>query len=119
MSEGIVEVRDYTIEADWFEAYCRWAQDHAVPWLQAHADVIGFWVHDGAEADVTGSDPKVSPHGQPNVCWALRWPSLEARHQGWAEIGADPAWLEVRSRHPNPDAYLHTNVRYLREVATL
>ena len=34
MSEPIVEVRDYTINADDFPAYCAWARDLAEPWLR-------------------------------------------------------------------------------------
>ena len=75
---GIVEIRDYTIEAEWFDRYKVWAET-AVPWLKAHLDVIDFWIDDGIEADLTGSDPRISPHGQPNVCWIIRWASKEER----------------------------------------
>ena len=57
---GIVEIRDYTIEAEWFERYKVWAET-AVPWLKAHLDVIDFWIDDGIEADLTGSDPRTRP----------------------------------------------------------
>ena len=57
MSEAIVEVRDYTIDSEWFEAYKQWAAEHAAPWLRENLDVIDFWVDDGHEPEVAGSDP--------------------------------------------------------------
>jgi len=117
-SNGIVEIRDYTIESDWLDAYRTWARDHAVPWLMASdLDVIDFWVDDGEEALVTGSAPSVPPNGQPNVCWIIRWPSRQAREEGYAAFTSDPGWHEVWAKHPNPKAYLQLNVRFMRSVA--
>lgn len=117
-ARGIVEIRDYTIDPAWLDAYRDWARDHAVPWLMAgDLDVIDFWVDDGNEALVGGSSPSVSPNGQPNVCWIIRWPSREARDDGYAAFIEDPGWQEVWARHPNPKAYLQTNVRFMRSVA--
>jgi hypothetical protein len=79
MSGAIVEVRDYTIDPEWFESYKVWAEDLAGPWLKNNLDVIDFWIDDGMEAEVAGSSPVVSPNGQPNVCWIIRWPSKEVR----------------------------------------
>ena len=36
MSDAIVEIRDYTFEADTFAAYKVWAEELAVPWLKAN-----------------------------------------------------------------------------------
>ena len=36
MTKEIVEVRDYTIDADWLDAYRQWATELAVPWLRQH-----------------------------------------------------------------------------------
>lgn len=116
MSDGLVEIRDYTIEPEWFDAYRVWARDHAVPWLKANLDVIDFWVDDGHEALVAGSAPSVSPNGQPNVCWIIQWPSREARDEGYAAFTQNPEWLEIWSKHPNPQAYLQTNVRFMQAV---
>ncbi|MGF1598711.1 MAG: hypothetical protein ACFCVK_17585 [Acidimicrobiales bacterium] len=116
MSEGIVEIRDYTIEPEWFEAYREWARDHAAPWLEANLDVIDFWLDDGHEAEVSGSSPVVSPNGQPNVCWIIRWPSREARDDGYTAFTRDPGWAEIWARHPNPNAYLQVNVRFMRSA---
>ena len=69
MAEGIVEIRDYTIDAEWFDAYKVWANELAAPWLSANLDLAGFWMDTGMEAEVSGSAPVVSPNGQANVCW--------------------------------------------------
>lgn len=114
MSEGIVEVRDYTIDPERFESYKEWANTLAAPWLKANLDVIDFWMDDGIEAEVGGSAPVVSPNGQPNVCWIIRWPSPEAREAEFGETMGHPEWREIFAQHPCADAYLHTNVRFMR-----
>ena len=40
MSDAIVEIRDYTIDPDWINAYKDWADTLAAPWLRANLDVI-------------------------------------------------------------------------------
>ena len=44
MSGPIVEIRDYTIEAEWLGAYRKWAEEIAAPWLKQNLDVIDFWM---------------------------------------------------------------------------
>ncbi|MGI9596925.1 MAG: hypothetical protein ACR2QK_12240 [Acidimicrobiales bacterium] len=116
MSDGIVEIRDYTIESEWFPAYREWAINDAVPWLKANLDLVDFWIDDGLESEVSGSAPVVSPNGQPNVCWVIRWPSREARDEGFQAFVDDPGWREVWAKHPRPGAYLQTNARFMRAV---
>jgi hypothetical protein len=116
MSDGIVEVRDYTIDPAWFDAYRDWARELAAPWLKANLDVIDFWCDDGQEALVSGSAPSVSPNGQPNVCWIIRWPDRRAREAGFEDFRSNPDWQAIWARHPNPDAYRQINVRFLRSV---
>lgn len=119
MSDAIVEIRDYTIEPEWFEAYRDWAHRLAAPWLKANLDVIDFWVDVGLDAEVAGSAPVESPNGQPNVCWIIRWPSREARDEGYATFVENPEWQKIWAEHPNPKAYLHTNVRFMQAVTSL
>lgn len=114
MSDSIVEIRDYTIDPAWFDAYRKWAASFAAPWLKANLDVIDFWLDDGIEAEVSGSAPVVSPNGQPNVCWVIRWPSQTARDDGWAAVLKNPEWQEIWAKHPNPDAYLQMNARFMK-----
>ena len=119
MSDAIVEIRDYTIDPEWFPAYKEWALALAAPWLKANLDVIDFWLFDGLEAEVGGSAPVVSPHGQPNVCWILRWPSKAARDQGFKAFVANPEWQEIWAKHPCPNAYLHLNARFMKAAGEL
>ena len=114
MSDAIVEIRDYTIEADWFEAYKVWANELAAPWLKANLDVIDFWMDDGIEPEVTGSAPVVSPNGQANVCWIIRWPSKAAREEQFSGIIGSQEWTDIWAQHPNENAYLHMNARFMK-----
>ncbi len=114
MSDAIVEIRDYTIEPEWFERYKVWANAEAAPWLKANLDVIEFWMDDGIEAEVGGSAPVVSPNGQPNVCWIIRWPSKAERDAQFAEKFASPEWQAIWANHPNEKAYLHMNARFMK-----
>jgi len=114
MSDAIVEVRDYTIDPEWWDAYKGWAIEHAAPWLKANLDVIDFWMDDGLEPEVTGSDPDVSKHGQANVCWIIRWPSKAERDAGMSAFVSNPEWQAVWDKHPNPNAYLQMNARFMK-----
>ena len=114
MSDAIVEIRDYTIEADWFERYKTWAEELAAPWLKANLDVIDFWMDDGMEPEVTGSAPYVSPNGQANVCWIIRWPSKADREERFGTIMENPEWQEIWAKHPNANAYLQMNARFMK-----
>lgn len=114
MSEAIVEIRDYTIEPEWFDAYKEWADRLAAPWLRANLDVIDFWLDCGIEAEVNGSAPRVSEHGQPNVCWIIRWPSKAEREAQFPRIMSSEGWRRIWAEHPNPKAYLQSNVRFMR-----
>ena len=40
MTKPIYEIRDYTIESEWFGAYKEWAKDIAAPWLIENLEVI-------------------------------------------------------------------------------
>jgi hypothetical protein len=117
MSEAIVEIRDYTIDGEWFDAYREWAERLAAPWLSANLDVIDFWLDCGLEAEVAGSAPEVPANGQPNVCWIIRWPSKAERDEQFGKIMGSAEWREIWAEHPNPNAYLQTNVRFMRSAS--
>jgi hypothetical protein len=117
MSNSIVEIRDYTIEADWFESYKKWAEELAGPWLKENLDVIDFWIDDGIKAEVEGSSPVVSPNGQPNVCWIIRWPNKETRDKEFEAFLKNSEWQEIWSKHPNENSYLQMNVRFMKSVS--
>jgi len=114
---GIVEIRDYTIDPSWFEAYKVWANELAAPWLLANLDVIDFWMDDGIEAEVTGSSPSVSNNGQANVCWIIRWPDKATRDAQFTEIMGSPEWAKIWAQHPNADSYLQMNARFMKSAA--
>ena len=73
----------------------------------------------GLEAEIAGSDADPSRHGLANVCWIIRWPDRDARDEGYRAFVRDPGWQEIWSRHPNPDAYLEINVRFMRAATDL
>ena len=117
MSEAIVEIRDYTIEPEWFAAYKAWADSLAAPWLRANLDVIDFWLDCGIEAEVNGSAPSVSENGQANVCWIIRWASKADRDARFGKVMGSVEWREIWAEHPNTNAYLQQNVRFMRAAA--
>ena len=119
MTEDLVEIRDYTIDPARFDAYREWACQLAAPWLMANLDVIDFWMDDGSEAQVTGSAPHVSPNGQANVCWIIRWPSRSVRDEGFRALERNPEWQAIWARHPCPDAYLQMNARFMKAAVDL
>ena len=119
MTQGIVEIRDYTVDPSRFEAYREWACELAAPWLMAHLDVIDFWLDDGSEAEVTGSAPYVSPNGQANVCWIIRWPNRATRDEQFGRLTGNSEWQAIWAKHPCPDAYLQMNARFMRSVGSV
>lgn len=118
MSNDLYEIRDYTIDPEWFEQYAEWARKHAAPWLAANLNVVGFWLHGGEPPVVGGSNPVVSPNGQPNVTWILRWQDRPTRDREYARAFGSDGWRAVWSKHPNPNAYLHSNARFMELLAS-
>ena len=49
MSNPIVEIRDYTIDPERFDAYKEWAKNLAGPWLKENLDLIDIWLDEGLE----------------------------------------------------------------------
>ena len=79
LKAAIYEIRDYTIEEEWFDAYVYWAENHFMPYGNERIEIIDFWVSTGEDALVEGTNPIVSPNGQPNVTWVAKYESREAR----------------------------------------
>ncbi|HAR31204.1 MAG TPA: hypothetical protein DCR65_06745 [Gammaproteobacteria bacterium] len=113
---ALYEIRDYTIDPEWFDRYVTWAREHATPWIMSNLDALGFWVHDGQPAEVAGSSPVVSPNGQPNVTWILRWPDRATRDAEFPRKFGSDSWKEVWAKHPNPDSYVHMNARFMERL---
>ena len=116
MVQAIVEVRDYTIDPEWLEPYRKWATELAVPWLRANLDLVDFWMDCGFDAEVSGTNPAPSVNGQPNVCWIIRWPSKAIRDEQFGTIMSRPEWQDIWTKHPNSDAYLQMNVRFMGRI---
>jgi len=114
MSEAFVEIRDYTIDPEWFAAYKVWASEEAAPWLKANLPVIDFWMDSGMEAEVTGTNPVVSPNGQANVCWILRWANEAERNEKMGGLANHPEWVAIWANHPNENSYLQMNARFMQ-----
>ena len=113
MTKPIYEIRDYTIESEWFDAYKEWAKDIAAPWLKENFEVIDFWMDEGEPPEVSGSNPIVSANGQPNVTWIIKWNSRETREREFPLTMSSDEWKEIWAKHPNENAYLHLNVRFM------
>ena len=116
MTQEIVEVRDYTIDPEWLEPYRQWATEVAVPWLRAHLDLVDFWMDGGFDAEMSGSYPAPPVNGQPNVCWIIRWPSKAVRDEQFGTIMSQPEWRDIWAKHPNSNAYLQMNVRFMQRI---
>ena len=112
----IYEIRDYTIEPEWFDEYVYWAENHFMPYGNDRIEIIDFWVSTGEEAIVEGTNPIVSPNGQPNITWVAKYNNREERDAFFANLDVDPDWEKVWSKHPNPDAYIHSNARFFGSV---
>lgn len=110
------EIRSYHYDPDQFEAYKKWAIDEAAPFLKANLNVVGFWLDNGADVELTGSDPIPHKHGAANVTWIIKWESEEDRAQGLKEIFSGDEWQGIFSRHPDADGYLQMEGRFADEV---
>ena len=87
-----------------------------MPYGKERIEIVDFWVSRGDEAIVEGTNPIVSPNGQPNVTWVAKYDSREDRDTFFANLDVDPEWEEVWSKHPNPDAYIHSNARFFSSI---
>ena len=59
----LYEIRDYTIEPEWFDKYVFWAENHFIPYAEKRIDIIDFWVNRGIDSEVSGTNPIISPNG--------------------------------------------------------
>jgi len=110
------EIRSYHYDPAQFEAYKKWAVEDAVPFLKANLDIVGFWVDNGREPEVSGADPSPGKHGTANITWIIRWASDEDRARGFKEVLGGPGWQEVWGRHPDADGYLQMEARFAEEI---
>ena len=107
----IYEIRDYHYLPEKFAAYKTWAEE-AVPVLKELLDVVGFYMDEGVEPEVSGSDPQRPSIGYANITWIIRWPSKAERDAQFAEVFSSPAWQAVWAKHPDPNGYVQMVSRF-------
>ncbi len=112
----IYEIRDYTIEKEWFEQYVVWVKDFFLPYAKNKINIIDFWAYDGVEAEVEGKNPVVSTNWQPKITLVAKYNNKQDREYFFASLENDPDWDKVWSNHPNPNAYIHENARFFSSI---
>ena len=110
------EIRSYHYDPTQFEEYKKWALDEAVPFLKANLDIVGFWIDNGDEPELSGSSPDTNKNGTANITWIIRWESREDRERGFKDVLGGEAWGEVWARHPDADGYIQMEARFADEV---
>ena len=110
------EIRSYHYDLTKFDSYKKWAVDEAAPFLKTNLNVVGFWLDNGNDIELAGSDPTPHKHGGANVTWIIKWESEEHRAVGFKAVFESEGWLDIWSRHPDADGYLQTEARFAEEV---
>ena len=82
----------------------------------AHAHRCDAKRDGGFDAEMSGSNPAAPVNGQPNVCWIIRWPSKAVRDEQFGAIMSQPEWRDIWKKHPNSNAYLQMNVRFMQRI---
>ena len=114
--EVLYEIRDQTIDPEWFDRYVYCAENHFIPYAKERIDIVNFWVDKGIDAEVTGTNPIVSKNGQPNITWVSRYKNKRERDAFFESLETDDEWEKVWSKHPKPDAYIHENARFFKSI---
>ena len=112
----IYEIREYIIEDQWLEKYILWAKNYFIPFAQKKIEIIEFLVDDGIGSEVEGSSPLEYPNGQPNITYIAKFKSKKERDDLFNSMGNDPEWEKVWSKHPNPNAYVHSYGKFFKSI---
>ncbi len=113
----MIEIRNYHFDPERFDEYKPWAKSLAEPCLRRHMDLIGFWLTN--DEPVVRKGPRVPDNMTPpsNITWAIRWDDMAHRERGWAELHADPEWVEAFSTVPGgKDSYFTTQRKFADEL---
>lgn len=110
------EIRCYHYDPTKFEAYKEWGVELAVPYLKAHLDLVGFWIDNGIEPELMGSDPQPNKHGSANITWIIRWDSKEARDEGHKNLFGSEGWKDLWAKHPDAGGYLQMEARFADQL---
>jgi hypothetical protein len=111
----LYEIRDYHYRPDLFEAYKAWAEE-AVPVLRANMDLVGFWIDQGIEPEVRGSNPPDAPIGYANVTWIIRWKDKADRDANFAKALQNEEWQAVWAKHPDQNGYIQMLGRFMEAM---
>ena len=103
MAGQFVEIRDYTIEPQWWDAYKKWLIDDGAPPASSGSST----------SSISGSRetwrPKfLAPIPSPpltaslKVCWVIRWENKAARDAGFAALMEDERMAGGMGKAPEP-----------------
>ena len=114
-ADPVFEVRSYHIDPDRLDEYRTWVEQHGLPYLREHLDVVGFWIGQDEPSEITG--PPLDELGSANVTWIIEWPSKAARDTGMAGVFSTEEWGEIFARLPaGRDTYLRIEARFLEAL---
>ena len=109
------EIRNYQYDPSQFDAYKKWVVDEALPFIKANTDLVGFWMDNVEPPEISGSDHMNLNLGSANVTWVIRWDSMEARNRFQVEVFDAEDWQKIWANHPDPNGYIHMEVRFANE----
>ncbi len=110
----IYEIRNYHYEPTLLPRYKVWAEEHALPYLRANLDLVGFWTTADEPAIVTGAP--LDELGSATVTWIIRWPDMATRHASTAEIYATDEWRKILETHPGRQYYHRVEAKFAEEL---
>ena len=112
----LFEIRDYTIEKEWFNDYVLWAKTYFLPFAKKRINVVGFWADLVIPAEIDGLNPIITVNGQPNVTWIARYKNKKERDEFYTNLKSDNEWAEVWGKHPKQNSYIHENSRFFESL---
>ena len=113
----INEIRDYTMEKDWFPQYVVWFEESFLPYLASrNVNVVFASVGADIPEEVKGSAPSTPKNGFANISYVIQFKNMEERNLFWRNIGSDAAFRKIWGIHPNPYSYLQTTSRFFRAI---
>lgn len=106
------EIRSYHYNPDLFDGYKDWAQNHALPYLREHLNLIGFWLDAGIAPEVGGERATDMPLGVANVTWIIRWDSMESRAEALPRVFGTEEFQAILARIPDVKGYFQMESRF-------
>lgn len=112
----LFEIRSYHYDPNKWDVYKQWARTEALRYMKANWDIVGFWFDSGETPEFRGQDPMPRKFGAANITWIIRWESMEQRNQAHKDLSESEDWRKIWSTHPDPNGYLHIEVRFAEEA---